>query len=163
MTSSKQDVKILIKYEKELQKWYEASFQIIDADLKPSPDDAPITSPEEEMVARIADDNGFDGSLFRYLMKDDNPLSIESINRLRKKLKTIPRIIAKIEKEADNKQNDTEPNDLVDLAKAIKLVHISRTQLKRDIRDKKISTYLKNPKRKHLGSTTEIKKLYLVK
>jgi predicted DNA-binding transcriptional regulator AlpA len=54
-----------------------------------------------EEIARIADKYGFDGSLFRELFPVEDPLSIRQAERLTKKIETIPRIIASIEKPVD--------------------------------------------------------------
>lgn len=101
--SAREDIEFLKVQLKKRQKWYEESFHLAPSDLLPEPD-VPVTSPDEERIARLADENGFDGSLFRHLTKDHEPLSLQSIRRLEKKIETIPRIIAKIEKSAEKGQ-----------------------------------------------------------
>jgi predicted DNA-binding transcriptional regulator AlpA len=101
MASQKEEVELLRAYLKKLQKWYDRSFELVPADLPPEPDEPPTTDPEEEQIARIADDYGFDGSLFRREIRDRYPLSAESINRLKEKIEAIPKIIAAIEKPVD--------------------------------------------------------------
>lgn len=56
------------------------------------------TSPEQERAARLADDNGFDGSLFRNLTKEYAIFSLRWIQQLKKEIETLPKIIAVIEK-----------------------------------------------------------------
>lgn len=96
MPSRKEDIDFLKAQLKKRQKWYEDGFHLMPSDLLPEPD-IPVTSPDEERIARLADKNGFDGSLFRNLTKDYEPLSIQSIRHLKKQIETIPQIIAKIE------------------------------------------------------------------
>jgi hypothetical protein len=164
MSNPKKDIEFLKKQLKKRQEWYRLSSELAPWDLTPVSDDTPITSPEEERIARLADDYGFDGSLFRNLIHDPEPLSIQSIRKLAKRIETIPRIIAKIEKAIKVKQTETKtPTDLIDLSKALKHFYISRSQLKRDITAKKIKSYRKNPKGKHYVSTSELEKNYLPK
>lgn len=96
MPSPEQDIKFLKVQLEKRQIWYEDSDHLIPSDLLLD-HDAPVTSPDEERIARLADKNGFDGSLFRNLTKDREPLSHKSIKRLVKQIETIPRIIATIE------------------------------------------------------------------
>jgi len=108
MPSLKEDVELLKAYLKELQKRYEVIWELSREDFNPPSDDIPTTSQNEERVARLADDNGFDGSLFRNLTKNDDPTSLQSIRHLEREIETIPRIIAQIEKPADH---STIPDD----------------------------------------------------
>ncbi len=102
--TQKADVEFLRAYLKSLQDSYQTLDYLCPDDFVLPPDDyIPTTSPEAERVARLADDNGFDGNLFRCLLKgDDGPVSIPSISRyLYEQIETIPRIIAAIERPAD--------------------------------------------------------------
>ncbi|OQA91384.1 MAG: hypothetical protein BWY26_01014 [Elusimicrobia bacterium ADurb.Bin231] len=168
MTSSKQDIKFIKNYLKELQKSYKILSEITYEDLIISSDqgDVPTTSSEAERVARLADEYGFDGTLYRNLIPDfdDNPTSLQSMRHLRKQIEVIPKIIAKIEKTIKTKNKEIiKPKDLVDLAKALTQVHISRTQIKRDIAAGKIKSYRKSPRGKHIVSFSEIRNVYLTK
>lgn len=51
------------------------------------------------MIARLADENGYDGQLFIDL--DDNPISLQSIRHLGEQIRTLRIIIAAIEKPTD--------------------------------------------------------------
>lgn len=93
MVESKgQKLKRLKAYLKKLQKWYNWGFELVPADVDPRPE-IPTTNPEQEQIARIADSLGFDGSLYCREIRDCHPLSLQSIRRLKKQIKTIPRII----------------------------------------------------------------------
>ncbi len=166
--SIKDNGEFLQAYQKKLQHLYQILPELCyPDDFVPAPEDeVPTTSPDAERVARLADGYGFDGSLFRGLTGNDdpNPTSPRSMRYLQNKIETIPRIIAKIEREIKTKRDENvEPKDLVDLAKAITVVHVSRTQLKRDIYAGEIKTYRKKPKGKHFVSLAEIQKVYLIK
>ena len=161
--SKKEDIEFLKAYLKKLQRGYIALDHICKEDLIET-DELPTTSPDAEHAARLADDNGVDGSLFRYIIPSDVQPIRQLRRRLEKQIKIIPRIIAKIEKAVETVRDETtEPTDLIDLAKALTLVYRSRSQIKRDIYDEKIKSYRKNPKGKHLVSLSEIQKVYLTK
>ena len=94
------DAQFLRMYLEKLRRWYKDSFDLIPEDLANCSETAQIEyETEAERVARLADTAGFDGSLFRdYLLEtpNDNPLSLQAIRRLRRKIETVPRIIAKL-------------------------------------------------------------------
>lgn len=102
-TGQQEDIDFLTKYLRTRRKWYADSPDLLPCDLLPEPSEADRTEyeAEEERVARLADDNGFDGSLFRaHLLETprNNPLSREAIRQLAQKIEAIPRIIAKLER-----------------------------------------------------------------
>jgi hypothetical protein len=95
MVESKEPkLKRLKTYLRKLQKWYHWGFELVPADVDPRPE-IPTANPEEEQIARIADSLGFDGSLYCREIRDRHPLSLQSIRRLKKQIKTIPRIISR--------------------------------------------------------------------
>jgi len=164
--SIKDNAAFLKAYQKDLQESYHIAHELCyPDDFIPVPEgEVPTTPPDSERVARLADDNGFDGSLFRDLTNNGDPTSLQSMKSLKKKIETIPRIIAKIEKAVETEHDETlEPTDLIDLAKALTYVQISRTQIKRDIYKGKIKSYRKDSKGKHFVSLSEIQKVYLTK
>lgn len=96
------DVEFLEAYQKELHKFDKIVWELCPCDFVPLSDDTlPTTDEKDERVARLADENGFDGSLFRNLTIFDDPTSLQSKRRLRKQIETIPKIIAAIEKPPD--------------------------------------------------------------
>ncbi|MGD8744322.1 MAG: helix-turn-helix domain-containing protein [Candidatus Woesebacteria bacterium] len=88
---------ILIEY----QRIYQAVSELCPCDFIPSDDTLPKTDEKAERVAQLADENGFDGSLFRNSIPVDDPTSLQSMRRLTRKIETIPKIIAAIEKPPD--------------------------------------------------------------
>jgi len=108
MPSPEQDIKFLQAYLKKLQELYQILSELsYPQDFTPVPEDeVPVISPDAKRVARLADDNGFDDSLFRDLTGniDPDPTSPSSMRYLRKKIQTIPRIIEKIEKSNKTEQ-----------------------------------------------------------
>lgn len=109
--TNKRDVEFLEVYLKKLIRKYEQLLELSPHDTYLSPcDDCKIVNPEDERVARIADDYGFDGSLYRDIIVDDDLFSIQYAKRFRKKIDTIPQIIAAIEKPLDKSiiHNDAE-------------------------------------------------------
>ncbi len=113
MPSRKDDIKFLHQYLQGLREWYEKSDWLIPSDLhEPSEKQRTECEATEERVARLADANGFDGSLFRqYLLEgsDHDPLSLQSLHQTRRKIETVPRIIVKLE-ESEQDEN-TSPSD----------------------------------------------------
>ncbi|MFA5299347.1 MAG: hypothetical protein WC389_14250, partial [Lutibacter sp.] len=99
--SPKEDIGFLKAFLKKLQKNYQnlselcypQDFQICESDT------IPATGAKAERTARLADANGFDGSLFRNTIpnNDDDPTSQPAMRHLKEQIETIPRIIAKIE------------------------------------------------------------------
>jgi len=103
--SQKEDVAFLRTYLTELQKKARILPELCREDLvMPAPDALPATSEKAEQVARFADENGFDGSLYRNLIPTDNPLSLQATRQLHKQIETLPKIIANIEKADKSKQ-----------------------------------------------------------
>ena len=106
--SQKEDVEFLTTYLKKLLRRYGDLQELCypnDFYTTPS-NDKPIIDPEDKRAARLADNNDFDGSLFLDLTTNDpNPTSLQSMRRLKKKIETIPRIIAKIEKSTKEAQS----------------------------------------------------------
>ena len=117
--SKKEDIEFLQAYLKSLQHGYITLEDLSKADLTKT-DELPTTSPDAERAARLADDNGFEGSLFRYLIPSDVPSIRQLRRRLKKQVETIPRIIAKIEKSEEEGQKisltDNELQLLYDMA-----------------------------------------------
>ena len=112
----KPDVEFLHSQLQRLQVAYEDLQHLIPQDLLPTGDGPPETSDDEERCARLADQYGFDGSLFRNLF----PLHPDHISedwnvllcRIEEKIETIPRIIAAIES-AGSTPKDSGDNGLV--------------------------------------------------
>jgi predicted DNA-binding transcriptional regulator AlpA len=98
------DVEFLKAYLKKLQDDFQTLDYLCPNDIVRHPKDyTPVTRPDDERVARLADENGFNGNIFRNLLKaDDEPVNIEKMQRgIYKQIKIIPKIIAAIEKPAD--------------------------------------------------------------
>ena len=95
------DIEFLSNYLRELREEYEASEHLVPDDLffgSYSEEEQAEYETTQERVARLADANGFDGTLFRdYLFPGPPPLSVEAIRKLQRKIETVPRIIAKLE------------------------------------------------------------------
>jgi hypothetical protein len=91
------DIEFLIRFMSELKAHYQVAQELSQSDVSPSS----VTSADEERSARIADAHGFDGTLFRNLYREERLSIIEKI--LKKRIETIPRIIAAIDKELDTK------------------------------------------------------------
>jgi len=79
-----------------------------------------------ERVARMADDYGFDGSLFRQLIPSDNPLSVQEARKLRKQIETIPKIIAAIERPI-NKSIIPEGAELITISQLSGILQLSES------------------------------------
>ena len=99
--AQKEDIQILRAYREELQHFYSTVEHLSEADCKPQ-DTPPPTSEEAEHVARLADDYGFDGSLFRNSTVNYHLGSVQHYNHLKRRIETIPKIIAAIERPIDN-------------------------------------------------------------
>ena len=102
MPSSKQDIQFLQEYLKWLIKTEKDLLELAPSDIVPASDDTPpITDEKAERAARLADDNGFDGNIFRNLWGyglEPAEWILTTSRYIRKQIATIPRIIAKIEK-----------------------------------------------------------------
>lgn len=92
------DIEFLKRFFSELQSYYQIAQGLSQSDISPSEN----TSTDEERCARIADDYGFDGNLFRNLYREERLSIIEK--SLKKRIETIPRIIAAIEHYSTKKQ-----------------------------------------------------------
>lgn len=161
MPSPEQDIKFLKeqlkKYLGYKRNWEFANKHLSREDLTP----IETTSNDDKRIACLAEKYGFDASLYWNLYNNDDPFSNESIARLSKQIETITRIITQIN--IADQEKAAIPDDLISLTKAITVVCISRSQIKRDIDAGKINTYRKNPKGNHKVSLSEIKKKYLVR
>ena len=94
------EVEFLKVYLKRLQENYQILSELAPWEIQ-LPEN---TSEDTEHAARIADGNGFDGNIFRNLfpLRLSNELECWLLRqRLKKQIKIIPRIIAKIEKPVD--------------------------------------------------------------
>lgn len=97
------DLQFLHAYLHHLRESYECCDRLSPNDLQVMPhrNVGPTElDPELERVARLADANGLDGSVFRGDLlrpSDPNPLSRHTMQWLRKQIEIVPRIIAKIE------------------------------------------------------------------
>lgn len=99
------DIEFLKAYQKSLKNIYKVLPELCyPQDFNTDSDEILETPPQDERAARLADANGFDGSLFRNLTPDDDPTSVYSMRHLRKRIETIPRIIESIEKSNSTKQ-----------------------------------------------------------
>jgi len=101
MTKPK-DIEFLLSYQWRLQKNYQVISELCPCDLAPLSDEILSSTDEKaERVARLADENGFNGSLFRGLAVDGDAISLRSLGRIHKQIETVPRIIAQINKSPD--------------------------------------------------------------
>lgn len=72
-------------------------------DLVAAPDSfISATKKKYELLATIADEKDFDGSLFRNWTTSDNPFSIQSLHRRSEQTRIIYKIIAAIKRRPDN-------------------------------------------------------------
>ncbi len=93
------NVEFLESFRNELIRTYQIVSELCPSDFAPVPDDPLPTKDEKaERVARLADENGFDGSLFRNSTTFDDPTSLLSMRLLGKQNETIYKIIAAIDK-----------------------------------------------------------------
>lgn len=83
-----------------------------------------------EEIARIADEFGHDGSIFRELFQVDDPVSIKEAKRLEKKIETILKIIAAIERPTD-KSAITENAELVSIPQLSRILQIGQSEIRR--------------------------------
>lgn len=157
MPSPEKDIEFLQAYQKKLQELYQILSELsYPQDFTPVPEDeVPVISPDAKLVARLADYNGFDGSLFRDLTGDidPDPTSASSMRHLRKKFQTIPRIIAKIEKSHEKEQKisltDNELQLLYDMAnKKNECRHRSEIHATTSIAESTLKTILKDFEKK---------------
>ena len=111
MSGRKDDIKFLREYHRRYRRWHEQSSCLVWADLDEGTEQQRRQcEADEERVARLADANGLDGSLFRdYLTvtKDDNPLSSQAIKRLREKIKVLGHLIIKLEDPRKDEKTET--------------------------------------------------------
>jgi predicted DNA-binding transcriptional regulator AlpA len=102
MATQTEEIERLKAFTEKLQKLYEDFYELLPCDLiLLTPAKEEQRKAEAEEIARIADKYGFDGSLFQELFPVEDHLSIRQAKRLTKKIETIPRIIAAIEKPVD--------------------------------------------------------------
>ncbi len=104
MKTISKDVDLLKAYLQHILRWEKYGQHLCPWDLgPPSEGTLPTVSERTECVARLADANDFDGSLFRDfdLMPYKDKLSRWWWRNLRKQKQTVPRIIAAIEKPVD--------------------------------------------------------------
>lgn len=101
--SIKDDVEFLNAYLIKLRHQRDHLNYIGREDLLETKDQYPDTPPEDERVAYLADNNGFDGSLFRNLIPEPQEVDFDFSNWLKEAIKfsdsqinTTARIIAKI-------------------------------------------------------------------
>ena len=103
-TIPKNDVEFLKAFLQEIQRGEETAQHVSPEDLVPPPEGTlPTVNEETERVAQLADEYGFDGSLFREfeLMPFEDKLSLRWFRSLRKQRQAIYRIIAAIKKPVD--------------------------------------------------------------
>lgn len=95
------DVEFLRAYLQKLRTYEKVLRDLSPEDLQPANDGLPETSEDEERCARLADKHGCDGNLFRNLFalhpECDGAEFDLYVRRIRRRIETIPRIIAAIE------------------------------------------------------------------
>ena len=97
MNDRQGSIDLLKKVLRDLQDVYEIASELSEDDFCRT-DGPPTTAPEMEQVARIVDDAGYDGGLFRWLFKDnDAGWLTRSLRTLRRQIELLPRVIAKLE------------------------------------------------------------------
>ncbi len=92
------DIDFLNCFLKELKEHYQTVQELSQSDVSPSEN----TSADEERCARLADEYGFEGNLFRNLFLNQSLSTIE--RTLRARIVTIPQIIIEIEKRQTSNQ-----------------------------------------------------------
>ncbi len=96
-----------------LQKHYEYAQELLPHELTSSEERVARWNEEQERVARLADQLGFDGSLFRdHLTRVfEERLSLPSPEQIRRKIEAVPRLIAKLEEPVPEETSTTIPEE----------------------------------------------------
>ena len=165
--SNEDDIEFMQAYLKGLQKGLAQLHDLMPCD-DPNwdPYELPVTSPDDERAALIADSLNMDGNLFRDWVPHPgdtwNNWWRRTYKRLLRRIDVAREIITKLLQAKTElatpiePATPTEPTDLIHLAKAVELYHVSRGTIKRDIKSGKIKSYRKNPRGKHEVSLAEI-------
>ena len=91
--TKKESIELLRNFQTSLKSYHEAFLHLLPQELGSACEHI-----DTEQIARLADEFGFDGTIFRNDIPDDNsPLSVNSYKNLKEQITTLPKIIAAIE------------------------------------------------------------------
>jgi predicted DNA-binding transcriptional regulator AlpA len=154
--TNREKIQFLQVYQTRLRRWYKQKDKLVPADIPPEPKDPQPIDPEDETVARIAEEYGFDGSLYRDLTPFKNPFSVESIDHLKEQIETISKIIAEIENPPDRSAID-DNNELLTIPQIAKILNCGESV----IRDRDRKGLLPTPVR--IGGVIQWRKREILK
>lgn len=128
------NTRFLHGYLEKLRRWHADWFDLLPCDLfEPSEEARLEYEREAERVARLADDTGMSGSLFRDFLREDpneDSLSTRRHRCVAKKIETVARIIAKLEASGTSSETIPPEAKLLSVSQLAKMLGLGESTLR---------------------------------